>query len=155
MQVDEVAPAGVGRTALNRGDELLRDDHLDRVAEHVDGAAEDPWHGDRLRCGLDRIAHVDVDVEAHPCARERGWQRDPRSRVARALLANRLGARHVRRDGETVVDLDGRDLDDRLGDGLDRVIELETGEVHVTGGATLVEGGEEDTSLEDESLAVR
>ena len=154
MQVDEVAPSGVGRTSLNCRDELLGDDHLDRVAEDIDGAAEDPRHGRRLRRRLDRIAHVDVDVEAHPGAGERGRERDPHSRVARAVLADRLRARLIRRDGEAVVDVDGRDLDDRLGDGLDGVVELEAGEVDVAGRSPLVEGGEQYPTLEDEAVAV-
>jgi len=93
-------------------------------------------------------------VEADPCASEGGRERDPHSRVARALLSDDLGARLTRCDDEAVVDLDGRDLDDCLGDGLDGVVEVEAGEVHSPSGPPLVEGGKENAALEDEAGTV-
>ena len=48
----------------------------------------------------------------------------------------------------------GGDLDDRLGDGLDGVVELEAGEVDIAGRSPLVEGGEQHPALEDEAVAV-
>lgn len=93
-------------------------------------------------------------MEAHPCASEGGRDRDPHSRVARALLSDDLDPRLIRRDDEAVVDADGSDLDDCLGDGLDGVVELEAGEVHIPSGPPLVEGGKENAAFEDEAVTV-
>jgi len=40
IDVSEIAPAGVGRAALNSGDDLFRVHHGDRVAGDRDVAAE-------------------------------------------------------------------------------------------------------------------
>jgi len=93
-------------------------------------------------------------VEAHPCAREGGRERDPHARVARTLLSDHLGARLVRRDDEAVVDADGSDLDDCLDDGLDGVVEVEAGKVYIPSGPPLVEGGKENAAFEDEAVTV-
>jgi len=63
-QVGEIAPPGVGGSALERGDDFLSVDHGQRVAGQLDRSAEQPWQGDCAGCGPDGITDIDVDVQA-------------------------------------------------------------------------------------------
>ena len=88
VQVDEVTPSGVGRTSLDAVTSFSAMTISTGSRGRRSEAAGSRWHACRLRRRFDRIAHVDVDVEAHPCAREGGRERDPHARGSHSPLGS-------------------------------------------------------------------
>jgi hypothetical protein len=151
VDVGEVTPPGAQCPARDSGDDLLRENHGERVAEHREFAAEQSRDLDGVRWGMDRVAHVHVDVELRP--------RRPQTRGhghayagMYVFVPNQGGLRSRQIEGDAVIDVDACDLVDR-GQHRIRIAGLALGEeVDVAGRTALAEGGEQRPAFEDVAL---
>jgi hypothetical protein len=116
VDVGEVAPAGVDGASLQRGHDLLGQDHAQRVSGHCDHPAEQARDVHQSRNRPHRVTDIDIDVEPQPGCRQRAAHRDANPGVP-IFFPNRLRLGTDCVVGQAVVDLDRGDLTDEIEDG--------------------------------------
>jgi hypothetical protein len=150
----EVAPAGARAAALERGHELLRDDHRLRICQHVEALVpEQDRDGSSDGCGDHGVADVDVDAELDSRSREARLEHGAYARV-HVIVADGLRGDRVEQEHHAVLDVHRRDLDDQVLDCRGFVIGPQGQQVHVAGGPAQIEGREQQPALQHEPLVV-
>src|SRR5665647_630495 len=151
-QVHEVPPPGAGRSALQDGDGLLRDDRDHRVAHDRDVLTEEPRQGDQLRGRPYRVAGADVQADHEPVGVQ--GRRDADAEPAVVVLVADLLDADLRTEDEPVRGVDGGDGGHHVPQVL--LVELEVQGLHVdvAGGSPQPVRGEQDPTPEGEVVAV-
>lgn len=91
--------------ALDRGHDLLGEDHFDWVAkQHYGFLIEEARQRNFDRCRPYRIADVHIDVECLPCSRQQRQQPNAYASVD-FLFADRLGFHGCQVESEAIVDV--------------------------------------------------
>jgi hypothetical protein len=106
--VREVSPAGVRLAALKGSHDLLRDNHRQRVAEHVDRLLADLDQPRQVDLGWrrpDRIAEVDIDPDRQSRLAQSGCKSNAYAGVS-IVFADRVTADLVQVEDQPVADVD-------------------------------------------------
>ena len=149
VDVGEVPPAGVDRSAGHGSDDPLGVHHHERIPPYDDLTAEQAWKVQLLGCGSDRVTHVDVDMEVGTGRCQLGVHRDPDAAVGVFVAdCRRGGSVHV--EHHTVVEAPSRDLADDRSDVVRVVVERLGLEIDVASRPAFPEGGQEYPAFQDE-----
>jgi hypothetical protein len=90
MDINEVSPTRICRTAFERRSNFLGEHHLKRVATDSNHAVDQTRDSNLLRRWPNGIADIDVHVESNRSSRKRSSERDSNSAVT-IFLADGLG----------------------------------------------------------------
>ena len=133
--VDEVAPSCVRGASLKRGDDLLGEYELGRIAGDDEWCwVEESGQVDRLGVRPEWVADVDVDVEPGHGGSEPAGDLCSDAWVV-GVVSDGFDLDVFKIELETVIEVDGRNIVDGGSDRCDVGVETAPGQVNVSGGS--------------------